>query len=165
MPSIFHQINQGLAPGMQGWTGAPSPAQMAGMQGATPIRDIGPPGKPGGPPQQFKPGKPGGPPQPGGGSYGGMGPQFGARNMFMGPPQAGFPPPTGKPGLPPVNPSALNDMRPQIGPGIIPPNPQSFTAANQSAGVDLSPQGIAASRGFSIGPGGRGRALAPNRLY
>ena len=95
-------------------------------------------GKPGGAPGQM------GPQQPGGGKAGGPPGQMGSQAQGGKPggapgqmgqaPQPGFPPPTGKPGMPPVNPSALGGQRP--GDGLL-NLPQQQGVIDQSR-VDLN---------------------------
>jgi hypothetical protein len=144
--------------------GVGSPPQQSGFGGSL-GGQMGPQqpgaaggGKPGGPGGQMGPqqpgGKPGGPggsqnqmgPQQPGGKPGGPGGQMGSQ--FRQAPQPGFPPPTGKPGMPPVNPQGLAGQRPQIGNGLL-NLPQQQGVLGQ-AGVDLNaPQGAASSMGIA----------------
>lgn len=111
------QYGSGTSAGPSGLFGTgsmyPARANPAGPSGQSPGFSMGrqgglsgqmgpqqPGGKPGGPGGQQQAGKPGGP----GGQMG---------------PQPGMPPPTGKPGMPPVNPGGLAQQRPQMGNGLL----------------------------------------------
>ena len=90
-----------------------------------------PGGKPGGPGGQMGPQQPGGKP---GGPGGQMGSQMGGQMMRQAP-QSGFPPPTGKPGMPPVNPQGLAGQRTQMGNGLL--NLQGQPGVLDQANVNL----------------------------
>lgn len=161
MPNVFERIHAMSQPSSS-WA-APSTAMTQNMTPANP--QPMPNQKPGGPMQGQQPSlglfgsKPGGPPpqmqRPMPGAM--FGSQFGARNMFNQPPQPGFPPPTGKPGLPPVNPSALPGMRPNIGPSVMPgPSPQALGNVALSSQAQLGPAapGSSYTIGGRVGPSG-----------
>ena len=108
------QYGSGTSAGPSGQSPGFSMGRQGGLGGQMGPQQHG--GKPGGPGGQMGPQQPGGKPGgPGGqqqaGKPGGPGGQAG--------PQPGMPPPTGKPGMPPVNPGGLAQQRPQMGNGLL----------------------------------------------